>query len=1356
MSWRGRLVKGKEFYGVEIIMNSNDVEIHSIRDLPAIRDHRTQEIARMLFNLRQRFDSSSNYRTLVSSIKYFETPLVQQIRHVKIDSGLEPYLQKTASLAGLTEIMDYQLEAWKKIHSLSQSNQRSSIIVSAETGMGKTEAVIPVIANEVINSDTLAIIIFPRRALLKDQLQRIAKYNYNFARQSNITTTPLKFAIQMGGVSEKIYWTAYADTTTDEITEKNYEIETDFLIAKYKDDEFDELSLIDIRCPICDQNLSWQFRFKKHVRGYGRDTRSAQANHFKGINGINYLWKCPNHENVKYSISLSREDHVLSKPNIIFTTIDSLESLLLDPIFGEYVKSKTKYIVLDEVHAYSGIYGAHASAILRELTIELKNNPLYVGLSATITDPEKFATNLFGTEVKDNCIIFPSNNDKVINNQQSSRKFFLMKSKFHEQRFYPMSTQVMIQSALILASTLSSLQNQALVFMDSIDAVSRLLKQSQDAYNRKKLHNLRLDDLINYNATFDAHRCKTYVPYECSNGCYIYEQGECWALARYRSGFINSPTTINILGVTASSPHSRMQLMNSSLIYSTSELELGVDLPNITYLFQYGSPYTVTSFIQRVGRAGRGRDSQAVIGVILGEKTSDYIYFRKGSDILNEPLSTPLNNKNDVIRGLHHEIVRISKMAINEILQDTTQRKEYVKEITDTWKVIFNEFSASFQREMDILGIQNRLIAQSGWDDIKLFKRQIGDVIDPKIQELKRNIENLLAESGIDPREHLKNKSDELFTDLSKFGIDVRDAALKVDRFLAEYNLPPIQRDLAAKKAELIKALDSLVKTAMDSTALRKANFFKQLSDIHSTLETDMDLSITHTDEIRALFYRIQFYSELKSSFGKSSLLEIVKDSLRAKYFLEVSENFFVQGSVPFPQNFFELTRFYCIIKQRGSNDTDKISIDGVIFKYFPFRVNYNPNNDFGEVVLPRVTKLDSGLVFSIGSYLDYIHLSDPQESPFAFPRMVTFERYQTEPNYGLLKYCHHCIRFYSFRWRGPCESCGNNLQYTRVYSSPIVDSSIYADEWLQKTKRVYISENATLTRLLTGVSLTLTPAISINDNYILKSKNALDMYIEAEMPYGYNIKTWSIRISIDKNTIDEMINGFKAEFPAIGNRLSDNVLLEMSIHTISHLWMLLCSEYSQVSAETFSYDWTTQNENYFVYISENQEGGAGFFDEVYQILQFYPKRVYDSLHSLLNCDEHQSISSLHRSGNSSVSSLDIYNWIRNNLPTGRRLSERQEIMSDYSKELNIDVDEVMNEYPTCIDGCSNCIAIEECRNGGNEQSDHISLKMAHAYLNSISMVVKDKDALSDLIKQGMKIIEEIDGGNGGYLIIDL
>jgi DEAD/DEAH box helicase domain-containing protein len=91
-------------------------------------------------------------------------------------------------------------------------------------------------------------------------------------------------------------------------------------------------------------------------------------------------------------------------PNIIITNPDMLHLSFL-PYHANWAHffKQLQYIIIDEVHIYRGVFGAHMSWVLRRLqrVLAVYNvHPIFVLLSATIGNPEQFGERLIGKPVK--------------------------------------------------------------------------------------------------------------------------------------------------------------------------------------------------------------------------------------------------------------------------------------------------------------------------------------------------------------------------------------------------------------------------------------------------------------------------------------------------------------------------------------------------------------------------------------------------------------------------------------------------------------------------------------------------------------------------------------------------------------------------------------------------------------------------------------------------------------------------------------------------------------------------------------------------------------------------------------------
>ena len=87
-------------------------------------------------------------------------------------------------------------------------------------------------------------------------------------------------------------------------------------------------------------------------------------------------------------------------PQILITNPDMIHVALQEvPKFRDLVRN-VKFIVLDELHTYEGVFGCHVAYIIRRLKRILRDKPILIGLSATIGNPVEHALKLFSEKVE--------------------------------------------------------------------------------------------------------------------------------------------------------------------------------------------------------------------------------------------------------------------------------------------------------------------------------------------------------------------------------------------------------------------------------------------------------------------------------------------------------------------------------------------------------------------------------------------------------------------------------------------------------------------------------------------------------------------------------------------------------------------------------------------------------------------------------------------------------------------------------------------------------------------------------------------------------------------------------------------
>lgn len=97
-----------------------------------------------------------------------------------------------------------------------------------------------------------------------------------------------------------------------------------------------------------------------------------------------------------------RRELIREKPRVIFTTPDMLHYNVLRRWRDyEWLLRNLRYLVVDELHVYRGVFGSNAAWLFKRLLFRLKRlgvKPQIIALSATLRNPEEFAQKLFRSE----------------------------------------------------------------------------------------------------------------------------------------------------------------------------------------------------------------------------------------------------------------------------------------------------------------------------------------------------------------------------------------------------------------------------------------------------------------------------------------------------------------------------------------------------------------------------------------------------------------------------------------------------------------------------------------------------------------------------------------------------------------------------------------------------------------------------------------------------------------------------------------------------------------------------------------------------------------------------------------------
>ncbi|WP_191565344.1 DEAD/DEAH box helicase [Metabacillus idriensis] len=284
--------------------------------------------------------------------------------------------------------------------------------------------------------------------------------------------------------------------------------------------------------------------------------------------------------------------------HIVMTNPDMLHSAIL-PHHTKWVSlfENLKYIVIDELHIYRGIFGSHVANVIRRLKRICEfygSSPVFICTSATIANPKELAENLLETEmtlVDDN-------------GAPSGRKHFL----FYNPPIVNKPLNIRKSATLEvrkIASELLKNKIQTIVFARSRVRVEIILTY--------------LQELI-----------KGDVGKQTIRG--------------YRGGYL---------------PKQRREiergLRNGEIlgVVSTNALELGVDIGQLQVCIMTGYPGTIASAWQQAGRAGR-RSGEALIVMVAGSTPIDQYIIQHPDYFFKQNPETAIINPDNLIVLVDH------------------------------------------------------------------------------------------------------------------------------------------------------------------------------------------------------------------------------------------------------------------------------------------------------------------------------------------------------------------------------------------------------------------------------------------------------------------------------------------------------------------------------------------------------------------------------------------------------------------------------------------------------------------------------------------------------------------------------
>lgn len=677
--------------------------------------------------------------------------------------ALSQALKDAANISAFYTYQERAIEAVLASLGIADGPKRKSIVIMARTAGGKTYAFLVPILISIFASrardgkkGVKAILMYPTKALANDQAEELA--HLLFYLRERLKETNLNFGISFGCLHGGTY-------DIEEVARRAGSGETLYLPTK---------------CPVHNEPVRAE------------------------VDGGKVLARCPSGESCPFASFLNewmkkvREEVYFDPPDILITDEDMINRIISGAskahrgrrgdapwyewqllgypymrcgsclhtyppsIGGRKCKvcgedlgrcaepisnlSKPEVIVLDEAHQIYGSFGIQVHHMLSLLERVLGYKPLYVLSSATLGDASRFASTLL--DLSDNEVeVIEAEVEAGLEEQRFQRIFTLVMPKAYTKD----ATAVRLLSRFYgKLNYLSKRNPKGIIFTNTLSENSELLQHIRNEF----AGSIKVDG---HSTDFEGERAQKEL--------------------EFKGGRID-------------------------LFVATSTLELGIDYGTVDFVAIYGVPAKVSSFVQRIGRAGRNRDA-AVFVIFDPDSPMNYSYYENYRILCDGALrNEAMAHEVILISPMNEEAVRraVKRWAVSEVYRACANNKLLCKVLVDDLKNVDERISSWTQISEHITSAASSgaRLPKSLWNLYNNFLmyrniidgevRRISSLLNAKSSSLS-GISSLIRELGEDSLYNLRAADEEVRIIYSPLNVRDRER-LREMRYAVKHCLP--------------------------------------------------------------------------------------------------------------------------------------------------------------------------------------------------------------------------------------------------------------------------------------------------------------------------------------------------------------------------------------------------------------------------------------------------------------------------------------------------------------------------------------------------------------------------------------
>jgi superfamily II DNA/RNA helicase len=450
-----------------------------------------------------------------------------------------------------------------------------------------------------------------------------------------------------------------------------------------------------------------------------------------------------------------------SCPDIIFSNLSALNRRLMMTPAQKTLGQHLKWVIMDEAHVYREELGGHSRWLLRRIMARfqtiLKGDVRFIVSSATIYNPKNFISKLLG--VADEIYYEPY--EEIL--------------KYSKEKFRKITLDLILapnplrsaeslaeELALLLAVWGYSNGKKGILFVDNVSEVERLYDfVVKTIIIERQEHN----DHINPQMVSTVSDISNPFSWKSiAQGVNSIEPNSLASTFYFHYGELPAEDRAKV--------EEEFKKRSAGFLFSTSTLELGMDIGDIAVVVQYKVPITSESYVQRVGRAGRSdKVLRVALGVLVVTNSPSQFRYVIGDEhlrLIRPQVEIPVAWENEEIKKQHLIFSLLDILAS----QGHPTFLDYTTEVKPSWMTIsdvihsLKAIIAEARRNAPLIfSYLNSIYEEPG---IQRTFEEILDSIMRKVYEAESQTLHLSFHSIEDSLKNLRNAEDQLITGLRR------------------------------------------------------------------------------------------------------------------------------------------------------------------------------------------------------------------------------------------------------------------------------------------------------------------------------------------------------------------------------------------------------------------------------------------------------------------------------------------------------------------------------------------------------------------------------------------------------------